>query len=365
MNALVPQPNYHASLPAFLRDPTLFAESDKAIAGISGGQPPAISIKASKWRLVGADGEELMVNQLHLDVFVLAGNEHVSKTFYAGAYNPAVTDPPACFSDNGIGPSLQSSTPQSVTCAACAHNAWGSKVNEQTGNRQKACGDSKKLAIVLAADTPYVSSTGAAGIAPALDQVYLLRVPTMSMRNWKDYAKELIGRGVPVIGAVTRMEFDAQTAYPAILFKIVGFASEAQFGACKEMMVEADTLEMIGANDRVTAQAPALPVPAHLAAPAPVAPAPTPAPVMVPPAPVQPAAPVAVPMPRRQRGRPIAGPSPVMVPPAPVQTAAPLAPAPVAPAPLVAAPAPAIQPVQASDASLDALLAATLGPAKA
>ena len=37
MNALVP--TYHSQLPAFLRDPSLFAETDKAIAGIGGGMP--------------------------------------------------------------------------------------------------------------------------------------------------------------------------------------------------------------------------------------------------------------------------------------------------------------------------------------
>ena len=80
---------YNPQLPAFLRVESLFADTDKAIAGIGGGMPAYISIRGAKWHLVGADGEEAQVNQLHLDVIVLGGNEHVSKSYYSGAYDPA------------------------------------------------------------------------------------------------------------------------------------------------------------------------------------------------------------------------------------------------------------------------------------
>lgn len=378
MNAIVPM-SYHPQLPAFLQKAELFAATDKAIAGIGGGQPPYISIKGSKWRLVDAAGEELIVNQLHLDVIVLTGNEHISKIFYAGAYDPAAGNAvlPTCFSDNGVGPSTGAQLPQSVSCAQCAHNAWGSKVTPQ-GTQIKACSDSKKLAVVLAADTPYLTGTNAAGVAKACDEVYLLRVPAASMRTWRDYAKDIRNRGIPIIGCHTRLTFDPQASYPSLLFQAVGFVTEEVYNECEALIPTADVKFAIGADDQVRSGSaalpalPALPAPAPVAAapaappaPAPVAPAPVPpAPVAAAPAPVAPPPQVIPPAPaaalpsRRQRGRPAAAPAAA---PAPVAPAA--APTlPLAPAPVAAPPAPVIQAPVAADASLDALLAAAMAP---
>lgn len=367
MNALTVAPQYHAQLPVFLQKPELFAESNKAIAGIGGGSPPQIGIRAAKWRLVSADGEELMVNQMHLDVIVLTGNPHVSKTFYEGAYDANVSSPPTCFSDNGVGPSSQAGSPQSPLCASCPNNVWGSKINEATGKGSKKCGDSKKLAVVLAVDTPYITSTNAAGVAKALEQVYMLRVPTMSMRSWADYAKSIIGRGVPVIGCVTRMQFDPKTSYPAILFQAVGFVTEPVYNASSALLMKPEVADYIGANDTPTAVQAQIagPVPQHLTPTPPVVPTPVmqPTPAPLPPTPtLQGPAPVAAPapaeLPRRQRGRPAAA-APIAPAPAP-------APVPAQPAPMFASPAapsaPVIQAPTAADASLDALLAQILGP---
>jgi hypothetical protein len=348
-------PQYHPQLPAFLQSPDLFAETDKAIAGIGGGAPPYISIKASKWRLVSADGEEAMVNQLHLDVIVLGGNEHVSKTYYAGAYDPASGNavPPTCFSDNGVAPSSVSMVPQAPLCASCAFNAWGSKVTP-TGSQVKACTDSKKLAVVLASDTPIIVN-GAATTAKALDQIYLLRVPAASMRGWRDYAKGIRGHGAPIVGLVTVLTFDPAAAYPLMLFKASKFVDEATFRKSQALLERPGIAEFVGANDvpRTSTALPG-PVPQHLTgqlqqpepAPAPVAAAP----VVVAPAPVPVAA---APAPAtRPRGRP---------------PAAATAPAPVAaptPAPtLFAAPAgngAVIQQPTASSPDLDALLSSVL-----
>lgn len=365
MNALVPV-NYHPQLPAFLQKPGLFAAADKTVAGIGGGQPPYISIKSAKWRLVSAAGEELIVNQLHLDVIVLTGNEHVSKIFYAGAYDPGAENavPPTCLSDNGVGPSSGAQMPQSVLCAGCAQNAWGSKVTPQ-GTQIKACSDSKKLAVVLAADTPYLTPTNAAGVAKACDEVYLLRVPAASMRTWRDYAKDIRNRGIPIIGCHTRLTFDPQASYPALLFQAVGFVTEEVFNECEGLVDTSEVRYAIGADDTPRAPALAAPVPVAPVAPptvvpapvaaAPVAPAPV-APAFAPP-PVAPAsvaqpAPVAAaPARRPRRSAPVAA-QPAPVAPTPTPAFAPAAPV---------APAPVIQQPVAADASLDALLAQSMG----
>ena len=354
---------YNPQLPAFLRVESLFADTDKAIAGIGGGMPAYISIRGAKWHLVGADGEEAQVNQLHLDVIVLGGNEHVSKSYYSGPYDPAQGggSPPDCFSDNGVAPSSQAMTPQHATCAGCAHAAWGSKITP-TGSHVKACSDSKKLAVVLAADTPILVN-GAASVAKAYAEVYLLRVPAASMRNWRDYAKDIRGRGVPIIGVVARMTFDPQASYPALLFQAVGFVpNESVFQQLMTLKDQPGTAEAIGANDRpllaasnatgTTGQSPLAPVAA--AAPAPTPPA-APLPVAAPSAPA-----ATDTSGTRRRGRPPtaiqAAPAPQMFP----------APAPVSPSPPQSMFGGiqgngAIQVAAAAPADLDALLKQALG----
>ena len=350
MNALVP--TYHSQLPAFLRDPSLFAETDKAIAGIGGGMPPSISIRGRQFHLIGADGEESHVNQLTLDVIVLGGNEHVSKAYYAGAYDPAQGGglPPTCFSDNGMAPSVNATTPQAPLCAGCQFNAWGSKVTP-TGSQVKACTDSKKLAVVLAVDTPTIVN-GAAGMAKALEQVYLLRIPAATMGDWKGYVKEVQGRGLPVtIGVVTHLEFDAQVSYPKLFFKAVKLNEESVVQRLLPLRGSPELRETVGMNDvpRTATAASVITPAATQPAPLPLAPPPAPAalPLAPPPAPAQQQEQV-----RRTRGRP--GAAQPALPPAPAAVAPP---APLFPAQNGSA---VIQTPTPAGNELDALLAAAL-----
>lgn len=384
MNALVP--TYHAQLPEFLRDPALFASSNAALAGISSGAPPMISIRASKFRLVDPGGEEALVNSLTMSVIVLTGNEHVSKLYYAEAYNPADSDakPPTCFSDNGVAPSSEAATPQAQSCAACPHAAWGSKITP-AGTKIKACSDSKKLAVVLAVDTPIVVN-GAASMAKAYEQVYLLRVPAASMGNFRAYGKSIVGRGIPLQGVITELSFDPEVDYPALLFKATGFVhSAATFGVLRQKAETDEVKDLVGANDRplsngaaaATASVTALPPPpAHLAAPAPAAAAvipPTPPAAPLPSAPAPSADPAAGISTTRRRGRPPA----TVAPPLPAALAtngaapavAPLPPSPATPPTATAspthhaiAPSAIIEQAQPAGDDLDALLKAALAP---
>ena len=297
-NTLTTTPTYHANLPAFLRSPDVFQHTNTAIAGIGGGAPPSISIRASRFHLIDPNGEELLVNQLHLDVIVLTGNEHLSKIYYAGQYDPARDNstPPTCFSDNGQAPSQQAATPQAALCANCPHNAWGSKTTP-AGAKVKACGDYKKLAVVLAADTQIVSATNAAGVSKAFEKIYLLRVPGGSLSTWRDYARDIHGRGVPIIGVVTRLAFDPQKSHPALLFAASAFIDEPGYRRIEKLPTSAEALAAIGANDQPRSVGAAM----IGALPAPVAPVPV---VPLPAAAVLPPAPAPTNEVVRQRGRP-------------------------------------------------------------
>lgn len=247
MNALVTQ-QFNPQLPAFLQKAELFT-SKELTGGITGGQPPTISIKGSKWALLEQNGETLYVNQLQLDVVVVGGNRHVSKTFYNRPYDPNDSGPPECWSDNGQAPSSQAMSPQSASCAMCPNAAFGSKVNEATGAGMKACGDSKKLAVVLAAPTNCLVN-GAAQVVEPFQQVYLLRLPAMSMRPWKEFAEDIERRGVPVkAGIVTRLGFDPQASYPKVTFAALAMVTEEQYRQFEAHVDSEAAKNVAGAND--------------------------------------------------------------------------------------------------------------------
>lgn len=206
--------------------------------GISGGNPiHNISIKGSRFRLQYPNDEEQVVG-INLEVIIVGANNHVSKSYYASAYNPADTDfkAPTCFSDNGVGPSAQATTPQCVTCAACPHNVWGSKVTS-SGSETRACADIKKIAVVLA-DNP----TG---------PVFLLRVPAASLKNLYAYIEALDTRKIPVAGIRTMLSFDSKVDYPKISFAATGYVDESQFHAVKAVIGSDEVNKLVGNTDTV------------------------------------------------------------------------------------------------------------------
>jgi hypothetical protein len=144
-------------------------------SGLTPPSPPRISIKAQKFTLIDGAGVQIPVQMfdpnygLYLDVVIIGANPTKSKIFYQYDYDPANDDPPTCFSDNGIGPSAQSSVPQSPTCAQCPNNVWGSSTSNMTGKPTKACSDRKKLAVLVVNDPAKL--------------VYQLQIPPASLKN--------------------------------------------------------------------------------------------------------------------------------------------------------------------------------------
>ena len=302
---------YQPGLPAFLQRQDLFEQSQDAISGIRRGMPPHVSLRGKQWCLIDASGNEAFVNQLTLDVVVIKANKHASRIYYAGSYNPD-GEPPDCYSDNGVGPSSMSSSPQAPACNVCPHAAYGSKINE-FGNKAFACRSWKKLAIILAADTP-VLINNAPSVLSAGQQVFLLKVPAMSMQSFAEQAAKVLAVA-PLIGVIFRLNFDSSATYPLLVFTPLSYVTEALFKQADKLAALPATIETIGMDDVPTTTATATATatttaPAQLDLPLPppyVQPA---VPVQQPPAPAAPE-----PAQARQRGRPRAtAPAPVASP---------------------------------------------------
>lgn len=243
-----------------------------AIGGLNTGSPPHISIAGNRFTLVDDAGNQKPMQTLYLDVCVIDANASVSKIFF----DPRVpfepggdnSNPPLCWSDNGVGASAQAAQPQNTSCQLCPQNAWGSATSKATGKPVKACNDVKKVAVVVA----------------GIEMVFLLRIPPASLKNWGKYCQTLAGHGVDLPDAITRLEFESQGV---LKFTPMGYVDEASAAFSDKVMVSKGTDLLIGRNDRPwggqgDVQKVAYAEQARIA---PVAPAPAAAPMAPPPQP--------------------------------------------------------------------------------
>jgi hypothetical protein len=305
-----------------------------------------LSIKAGKWRIKYKGNETPIVMQdpqsgqnvpvPTLEVVIVKANSFLNKQFYAGKYVEGSTAPPDCFSLDGKVPDQSVKNPVFSSCALCPKNQWGSMVSE-SGVKQKACRDSKKLAIVPLKDI-YNKSLGGA---------MLMRVPGTSLKGLSSMADALSARGFPYNSVAVRLGFDMDASHPKPTFSAIRPLNDEEADAVLEMF-ESDSVAAVLADNDVVHEAAATPVrdpgafeqePQH----APVSPpAAQPAP-----APVANAVPEAEEAPTRFAAAPVPPPPPGMrgaavqpfspgAPPPPNPFAQP-APAPATPAPQAAA----------------------------
>lgn len=145
-----------------------------------------------------------------IEVVILKAAPYISKIWYEKGYVEGSTAPPDCFSPNGTVPDPSSTKKQHNVCASCPQNAWGSKLTE-AGKKGKACGDSKRMAVVPMGDIP--------------NEVYggpmLLRVPAASLQDLASFGNKMQNLGYPYYAIATRISFDHNEAYPKFVFSAI------------------------------------------------------------------------------------------------------------------------------------------------
>jgi len=229
------------SLPAYLLKRQSRATTEDLVSGIASSVPAHLSIKDNRFTLVDASGNEKPVQTFHLDICVIGSNNNVSRMFFdpSKKYDPKGADnaPPLCFSDNGVGPSRQSSTPQSPTCAVCPHAEWGSAVSAMTGRGVPACQSGKKVAFIVPGD--------------ADDIVYMLKVPPASLKNLQKYVKTLAanaigGRPAEPPDVITRLEFESQGV---LKFSPMSLVDEDTFNRSEQVYATDVIAQVTGRDD--------------------------------------------------------------------------------------------------------------------
>lgn len=203
-----------AQLPAHLAGLAEAAVNTDLSAGVSTGYP-TVSFKGKVWHVVQGDDRTLLQNPQtgdplqSIEVVILKANPHISKIYYAKGYEEGSTAKPDCYSNDSEAPAPDAQAPQAKSCAACPHNAWGSRVSEH-GAKGKACSDSRRLAIAPVDD---------------LEHPMLLRIPAATLKELTNYAEMLNRRRAPYTAVVTRIGFDHTVAHPKLTFKAARWVS--------------------------------------------------------------------------------------------------------------------------------------------
>lgn len=126
--------------------------------------------------------------------------------YYTQMYNPQKPSPPDCFAINSVisemKPHEKATKPGHTDCAGCTFNKFGSA---PTG-RGKACRNTVRLAIVPADFTED-------------SEPMLLNVSPTGIRPWSGYVNSLLVNEMMPINVFTEISFDANAAYPTLLFK--------------------------------------------------------------------------------------------------------------------------------------------------
>lgn len=275
-------------VPAHLAE---FSEMDTNI--ITRERVPQLSFRGKVWRVV-VDGEETIVTKGDGEpAAVVAGvivdyNKARSRSYFAGGFDENKPAAPKCWSHDGVKPHSSVREPESITCAACPQSAKGSKVTD-AGKEVTACSQFKRAAFVPLANLKH--------------KPVLLKLPQTSIWDKDAEAEALKGfyafdqyldmlkrRGVNhTAQVVTKIKFDARTAYPKLLFGPMDWLPPVAVAVIKDHLADKAHLDKILSVDPEGKEADGAAAPAgngSAAAPAPAAaPKAPPAPAKAPPPP--------------------------------------------------------------------------------
>lgn len=152
-----------------------------------------------------------------VEVVILKASAHVSKIWYENGWVEGSNAAPDCFSTNGVTPDVGSKKKQANACALCPKNQWGSRITPQ-GKQGKACGDSKRLAIV---PLPDIANEGLGG-------PMLLRVPAASLGDLATFGDKYKAMGYPYFSIGVRIAFDPKESYPKFVFSAIRPLTDAE-----------------------------------------------------------------------------------------------------------------------------------------
>jgi hypothetical protein len=208
------------NLPDYLKDVQL-DDVTKALVGNGGGK--RISLRGGKFRMV-VNGEEILTsNNDALNVVIVNAARDVSRTFYAGAYNPkAEAAPPDCWSNDGTKPDASIEEPQHHNCAECPQNIKGS-----ASGGGRACRHFRRVAVALADDI------GGDIYQLTLASKSIFGKGDLNHMPFEQYAKYVGSQGYNLNCLSTEMRFDSDSDTAKLFFKPLKFLAKEDWEVAK------------------------------------------------------------------------------------------------------------------------------------
>lgn len=289
---------------------------------VGGAGRNRIGLKGNRFRLIVNGQEEGIVDENYLDVVIVGAAPGVSRIFYADKYDPKAETKasPTCYSREGVRPEADSKNVQSDKCQTCPQNEKGSRITED-GNKTRACGFFKRLALILPSDPSRVfqldcKSMSIFGEGKAAQNKFTLG----------EYGKKLATRGLDPAHLITRLSFDTDSSVPKVLFSPTRYLDQDEAPLVADVVKgdEVKAILEITAHTTDLSHEVDAPEEAPAPAPAPVAAKPTPTITKAPAGPTvaKAAAPVVT---RQPATKPTVTVAPKAAAPAPVQEEAPAA----------------------------------------
>ena len=135
--------------------------------------------------------------------------------YYTAAYNPQKPEPPQCFAIHSVisemKPGAEVTKPGHADCAGCTFNKFASAA---TG-RGKACRNTVRLAVV---PSDFTTDT----------EPMLINISPTGLTGWASYINGLTVVEKHPVQVVTEISFDANQAYPKLVFKMAAAVSNVE-----------------------------------------------------------------------------------------------------------------------------------------
>jgi hypothetical protein len=188
-----------------------------------GGSYAILSLKGSRFQ-VKWQGNTTIVTDANGDpvssyqAVIVKANKAITKQYYEKGFTEGDSEAPNCWSLDGKFPAAQVERPVHSNCAACPMNAFGSRINPQTGAKSKACADNRKLAVLPLGDLANELFGGP----------MLFRVAATALKDLAQFSDTLKARGFPYNAVAVRIGFDTSVSYPKPVFKAIRPLTEAE-----------------------------------------------------------------------------------------------------------------------------------------
>jgi hypothetical protein len=213
---------FNQNLPDYLKEVEL-DEVTKALSGGGASQNKRIALGNNRFILKVNGSDISKTNTDKLEVVIVNASKHISRTFYAKAWDPkADAAPPDCWSNDGEKPDASVKEPQASSCAGCPQD-----INGSGQGTTKACRKNRRIAVALASDLGgdvYQMTLQSKSI------FYDMKAPgDLDHMPFNQYAKYVGTQGYNLINLVTEMRFDEDSTVGKLFFRPVRFLEKPEW----------------------------------------------------------------------------------------------------------------------------------------